>query len=327
MKRRDFYSTCAQAVLASALASASTLATAQPAFPSKPIRLVVPTNAGGSIDTIARILGEELTKSLHQPVIVENKTGAGGMIAAASVAQSPPDGYMLLVTHTGVLQADLLRKNSPYRLSDLAPVAEVSNTPVAFGVGTSVPAKDLKSFISLAKAQSERLSYGSYGKGTSAHIWAEQFSQRAGIKLIHVPYGGEMPALQDVLANRITSGWGAVGTYKQYADAQKIRILAVANPTRSILLPDVPTFIEAGFPEMNASGWCGVFAPAGTPTTVIAQLSQAIVKAARRPEIAQRILATGQEPTGADQDTFGKRVAEDRKTWAKAISELNITLD
>lgn len=327
MKRRDFHLGCRRIVLACVLASASAAAAAQPDFPKKPIRLVVPTNAGGSIDTIARILGEELTKALQQPVIVENKTGAGGMIAAATVAQAPPDGYMLLITHTGVLQGDLLRKNPPYRLSDLAPVAEVSNTPVAFGVGSHVPAKDLDSFIALAKAEPGKLSYGSYGKGTSAHIWAEQFSQRAGIKLIHVPYGGEMPALQDVLADRVTSGWGAVGTYKQYADAQKIRILAVANPVRSVLLPDVPTFIEAGFPEMNASGWCGVFAPAGTPSAVIAQLSQAIVKTARRPDVARRILATGQEPTGADQETFGKRVAQDRKTWSKAISELNITLD
>lgn len=327
MKRRVFFSGCRGFALAAAMAAACTLAAAQPAFPSRPIKLIVPTNPGGSIDTIARVLSEELTKELKQPVIVENKTGAGGMIAATAVSQSAPDGHTLLVTHTGVLQADLLRKNSSYRLGDLAPVAEVSNTPVAFGVGANVPVTDLKSFIALAKAEPGKLSYGSYGKGTSAHIWAEQFSQHAGIKLVHVPYGGEIPAMQDVLAGHITSGWGAVGTYKQQADTHKIRILAVANPVRSVLLPDVPTFIEAGFPEMNASGWCGVFAPAGTPKAVVAQLSQLIVKTVQRRDVAARILATGQEPTGADEAAFGQRVVRDRKTWAKAIADFNITLD
>lgn len=327
MKRRVILLSCKVLALAAVMATAGTLATAQTAFPNRPIKLIVPTNPGGSIDTIARLLSEELTRELKQPVIVENKTGAGGMIAATSVSQSAPDGHTMLITHTGVLQADLLRKNSSYRLSDLAPVAEVSNTPVAFGVGANVPATDLKSFVALAKAEPGKLSYGSYGKGTSAHIWAEQFSQHAGIKLVHVPYGGEMPAMQDVLAGHITSGWGAVGTYKQQADTHKIRILAVANPVRSVLLPDVPTFIEAGFPEMNASGFCGIFAPAGTPKAVVAQLSQLIVKAVQRQDIAARILATGQEPTGADEVAFGQRVARDRKTWAKTITDFNITLD
>lgn len=325
--RVQFFSTCRSFLLAAAVASAGTLAAAQTAFPSRPIKLIVPTNPGGSIDTVARILGEELSKELKQPVIVENKTGASGMIAASAVSHSAHDGYTLLVTHTGVLQADLLRKNSSYRLSDLAPVAEVSNTPVAFGVNSSVPATDLKSFIALAKAQPGKLSYGSYGKGTSAHIWAEQFSQQADIQLVHVPYAGEVPALQDVLSGNLTSGWGAVGTYKQYADANKIRILAIANPVRSVLMPNVPTFIEAGFPEMNASGWCGVFAPAGTPKAIVAQLSQLIVKIVQRPEISARILPTGQEPTGTDDDAFGKRVNRDRQGWAKAISAFNITLD
>lgn len=327
MKRRVFFSSCKGLALAAVMATAGTLASAQPAFPNRPIKLIVPTNPGGSIDTIARVLSEELTRELKQPVIVENKTGAGGMIAATAVSQSAPDGHTLLITHTGVLQADLLRKSSSYRLSDLAPVAEVSNTPVVFGVGANVPVTDLKSFVALAKAEPGKLSYGSYGKGTSAHIWAEQFSQHAGIKLVHVPYGGEMPAMQDVLAGHITSGWGAVGTYKQQADTRKIRILAVANPIRSVLLPDVPTFIEAGFPEMNASGFCGIFAPAGTPKAVVAQLSQLIVKAVQRQDIAARILATGQEPTGGDEAAFGQRVARDRKTWAKAITDFNITVD
>uniref|UniRef100_UPI0039F0320A tripartite tricarboxylate transporter substrate binding protein n=1 Tax=Bordetella sputigena TaxID=1416810 RepID=UPI0039F0320A len=287
----------------------------------------MPTNPGGSIDTVARIVGAELSNQFRQPVIIENRTGASGMIAASAVAQSTPDGYTLLVTHTGVLQADLLHKNSSYRLSDLAPVAEIANTPVVFGVGMQVPVTNLESFVALAKKQPDQLSYGSYGKGTSAHIWAEQFSQRAGIKLIHVPYGGEIPALQDLLAGRITSAWGAVGTYRQYADAHKIRILAVANPVRSKVLPDIPTFIEAGYPEMNASGWCGVFAPAGTPKAIIGKLSQAILNVVHREDIAQRILVTGQEPTGSDAEVFAQRVAQDRQTWAKAISDLHITLD
>ena len=327
MKRRILSTSSIALIIAAVLTSAGSWAAAQPSYPVKPIRLIVPTSAGGSIDTVARVIGEQLTSEFGQPVIVENKTGAGGMIAASAVSHAPPDGYTLLVTHTGVLQADLLRKNPSYRLSDLDPVPEGPNTPVVFAVGGNEPVEDLKGFISLAKAEPDKLSYGSYGKGTSAHIWAEQFSQRAGIRLMHVPYSGEMPALQDLLAGRITSGWGSVGTYKQYADARKIRILALANPVRSVLLPEVPTFIEAGFPEMNASGWSGVFAPVGTPKAVLDKLSRAIVSAAQNPDIAPRILATGQEPTGAGQEAFGKRVAHDRQTWAKAISDFKITLD
>ncbi|CAM3597685.1 ABC transporter substrate-binding protein [Bordetella sputigena] len=327
MNRRVFFSVCGNACIAAGLASRAAAAPSAAGFPEKPIRLIVPTNPGGSIDTVARIVGAELSNQFRQPVIIENRTGASGMIAASAVAQSTPDGYTLLVTHTGVLQADLLHKNSSYRLSDLAPVAEIANTPVVFGVGMQVPVTNLESFVALAKKQPDQLSYGSYGKGTSAHIWAEQFSQRAGIKLIHVPYGGEIPALQDLLAGRITSAWGAVGTYRQYADAHKIRILAVANPVRSKVLPDIPTFIEAGYPEMNASGWCGVFAPAGTPKAIIGKLSQAILNVVHREDIAQRILVTGQEPTGSDAEVFAQRVAQDRQTWAKAISDLHITLD
>lgn len=326
MKRHVCILNCKTFVLAAIMAMTSMLASAQPTF-SKPIRLIVPTNPGGSIDTIARILSEELSKELKQPVIVENKTGASGMIAATTTAHAPPDGYTLLVTHTGVLQADLLRKNSTYRLRDLAPVAEVSNTPVVFGVNSNTPIMDIKSFIALAKDNPGKLSYGSYGQGTSAHIWAEQFSQHAGIKLMHVPYSGEAPAMQDVLAGHITSGWGAVGTYKQQADTGKIRLLAVANPVRSVLLPDVPTFIEAGFPEMNASGWCGIFAPAGTPKPVIAYLSELIVKTVKRPDVSERILATGQEPTGVMQEPFAERITKDRQTWSKAISDFNITVE
>ncbi|OZI59568.1 Bug family tripartite tricarboxylate transporter substrate binding protein [Bordetella genomosp. 11] len=327
MNNHVFLSVCRILCISACVGVQANVAAAPSGFPEKPIRIIVPTNAGGSIDTIARILSAELSNQLKQPVIVENRTGASGMIAASTVAQAPADGYTLLMTHTGVLQADLLHKNASYRLSDLAPVAEVANTPVAFGVGIQVPVTDLQSFVALAKKEPEQLSYGSYGKGSSAHIWAAQFSQHAGIQLIHVPYGGEIPALQDMLAGRTTSAWGAVGTYKQYADAHKIRILAVANPVRAILLPDVPTFIEAGYPEMNASGWCGIFAPAATPKAVIDTISKAVLTAVHRKDVADRMIVTGQEPTGTDQETFGKRVARDRETWAKAISDLHITLD
>lgn len=327
MKRRVFFSGCKNLVLAAAMASAGTLAVAQSAFPSRAIKLIVPTNPGGSIDSIARILGEELTKELKQPIVVENRTGAGGAIAATAVAQSAPDGYTLLITHTGVLQGDLLRQNSSYRLADLAPVAEISNSPVAFGVGVNVPATDLKSFVALAKAQPGKLSFGSYGKGTSSHVWAEQFSQAAGITMVHVPYAGEIPALQDVLAGHVASGWGAIGTYKQQVEANKIRILAIANPVRSVLMPDVPTFIEEGFTEMNASGFTGIFAPVGTPRDIVERLSEVIVKVVKRQDVGARILMTGQEPTGVTREGFSKRVANDRQTWAKAITDFKITID
>jgi tripartite-type tricarboxylate transporter receptor subunit TctC len=326
MKRCNFTSG-KNLLLAIAMCATSALAAAQGAYPNKPIKLLVVVNPGGSIDTVARILGDEITKELKQPVIVENKMGAGGAIAATAVAKSPADGYTLLITHTGVMQADILQKNSGYRLSDLTPVAEVANIPVVFGVSSSVPVNNLTEFITLAKAQPGKYTFGSYGNGTSAHIWGEQFQQGAGIKLTHVPYKGEMPALQDVLAGHITSGFGSAGTYKQQEDVKKVRILAVANPTRSVILPNVPTFIESGFPAMSASGWCAIFAPAGTPKPIIEQLSQLIVKIAKRPDVAARILVTGQEPTGVGHDDFSKRVARDRETWAKAITDFKITIE
>lgn len=327
MRRHSILKLGSAAVAGMTLMLASGFSMSQSEFPSSTITLIVPTNPGGSIDSVARIVGERIENTLKQSVVVENRVGAGGMIAASTVSRAAPDGHTLLVTHTGVLQADLLRKNPTYRLEDLVPVAEVSNTPVAFGIGVDVPATDLESFIELARQKPESLSYGSYGIGSSAHIWAEQFTQAARIKLMHVPYGGEMPALQDVLSGNITGGWGAVGTYKQQADANKIRILAIANPEPSILMPDIPTFIDAGFPEMNASGWTGIFAPKGTPDSVVRKISETIVDVVNDPDTSSRILKTGQEPTGRSHVDFSARVLSDRQTWADAISEFNITLE
>lgn len=301
-------------------------ARAQETWPAKPIRIIVPLAPGGSLDVAARILGEELSKEFKQPVIVENKTGASGMIGANTVAKAPPDGYTLFITISSIVQNDVLHKNAPYRLSDLTPVAELMYNPIAFSIAANHPAKTLAEFVSAAKEASGQYAYGSFGNGTSGHILGEQLMRETGLKWSHVPYKGEMPAVNDLIGGHVTAAFGTVGTHKKMQDAKKTRLLAVSG-NKSKLAPEVPTFADAGFPSMNTGGWTGMFVPAKTPKPIVDKLSGFLVKTVQRPEIASRLLQTGLEPTGRPHEEFSKIVARDREVWAKLINDNQIRPD
>lgn len=297
---------------------------AQEAWPAKPIKIIVPLAPGGSLDVAARVLGEEMTREFKQPVIVENRTGASGMIGANVVAKAAPDGYTMFITISSIVQNDVLHKDAPYRLGDLVPVAEVMYNPVAFSISNALPARNTAELVTLLKANSGKYAFGSFGTGTSGHIIGEQFARDAGFKWNHLAYKGEMPAINDLLGGHIAAAFGTVGTHKQLHDAGKLRLVAISGKARSKIAPDIPTFAEAGYPGISMGGWTGFFLPAATPKPIVDKLSAFLVKTVQKPDVYARLLKTGLEPTGRAQDEFARIVTQDRELWARLINENQI---
>lgn len=320
----------ARFVLSACLMAGAATAIAQQAtkpFPSGPIRFVIPTPPGGGNDIVARLIGEKLSAAWGQPVVVESKPGASGMIAAAVVAKAPPDGHTLLLTHAALATSVALRSNPQVRLSELTAVSQVVVTPIAFTVSSNTGAKNLGEFVAAAKANPKKYSFGSYGAGTSAHLLGEMLNRRAGIDLLHVPYKGEAPAISDLLGGQVTSVFGSAGTVAPHAKADKVRIVAFASPQRVASFPDVPTFAEAGYADLNLPGWIGVLAPVDTPKPTVAKLAQEIARIVRLPEVAQKFVEVGYEPTGTSDQVFAELLGQEVKKWAAVGKELNISLD
>ncbi|KRB83482.1 Bug family tripartite tricarboxylate transporter substrate binding protein [Noviherbaspirillum sp. Root189] len=323
---KSFALTFSKAVIGLSISLVGHTSFAEENWPSKMIKIIVPLAPGGSLDAAARILGEELSKEFKQPVIVENKTGASGMIGANTVAKAPADGYTVFMTISSIVQNDILHKDAPYRLTDLTPVAETMYNPIAFSIAINHPAKTLGEFVASAKQSPGKYAFGSFGGGTTGHILGEQLARETGIVWNHIPYRGETPAVNDLLGGHIIAAFGTVGTHKQLHDTNKLRLIAVSG-NKSKIAPDVPTFAEAGFPNLNTGGWTGVFVPAKTPKPIVDKLSQFFVKTVQRPEIASRLLKTGLEPTGRPHEEFSKIVARDRDVWAKLINDNQIKVD
>jgi tripartite-type tricarboxylate transporter receptor subunit TctC len=313
--RRDILALSAAGIAGSALA--------QGGYPSKPIRILVPNPAGGGSDITARLLAEKLGKSLGQPVIVENKAGGNSAVAAGVLVASEADGYTLLYGLSGVVQNPWLVKNLPYKLEQLAPVSLFARIPVAFAVSPSLNVNNLHEFIALAKAKPHTLSYASYGIGSSAHAFGEMLNRSAGISLLHVPYKGEQPALTDLMAGVVSSAFAGPGAALQYEKANKLKIIALAGATRSPLLPNVPTFIEAGIPEIEEAGWSGIFASAGTPRPIIERLGVEIAKAIRQPDLNAKI-AEFFEPVGSTPQEFAVVVRRDYERWGRIFKTIGL---
>jgi tripartite-type tricarboxylate transporter receptor subunit TctC len=309
--------------------AAATLACAQEGakFPSGPIRFVIPTPPGGGNDIVARLIGDKLSAAWGQPVIVESKPGASGLIAAAAVAKAPADGYTLLLTHAALTTSVALRPNPPVRMNELTAVSQIVVTPIAFTVSANTGAKNLSEFVAAAKANPKKFSFGSYGTGTSAHLLGEMLNRRAGIDLLHVPYKGEAPAISDLLGGQVTAVFGSAGTVAPHAKAGKVRIVAFASPRRVASFPDVPTFTEAGYAELNLPGWIGVLAPAATPKPIVTRLAREIARITHLPDVAPKLIEVGYEPTGTDEQAFSDLLGQEVKKWAAVGKELNISLD
>jgi tripartite-type tricarboxylate transporter receptor subunit TctC len=313
------------ALVAVALAFAPT-AQAQ-TYPDRPIRLIAPFPAGGLADVLARAVGDEMSKTLGQPVIVENRAGAGGNTGADAVAKSTPDGYTLLMSSAGILTANpFLYAKMPFDAETaFIPVSNVAEMSMLVVVNPKVSAQTLKEFVALAKAQPGKINFGSPGIGTTGHLGLAMLMHAAGIQITHVPYRGAAPAVQDLIAGQIDGVVDNPPIVLPHINAGKLRPLAVAAKQRMPLLPDVPTAAEEGVVGYEASSWFGIAAPAGTPPAVIARLHKEIAAAIRTPAMQERFAKSGARLVGNNPEQFAAQIKSERVRWGEIIKAANIT--
>jgi tripartite-type tricarboxylate transporter receptor subunit TctC len=296
-------------------------------FPSKPVRFVIPTAAGGNLDVLARLVAEKVGAAWGQPVIVESRAGANSIVATSYVAKSAPDGYTALFTLSGFVQNLVLQANPPYKAADLMPVSLVAWFPIALAANADLPARNLGGVVALARRKPGTLSFGSYGAGSAGHIIGEGLNRAAGMQIKHVAYKGEAAAFPDLASGQIELAYGSVGFYARQAGTGRVRILAVANPQRLKTFPDVPTLAEAGYPDVNLPGWGGVFLPAGTPQAIVDRFEREVRRVTLLPDVQARILELGFEPVGSSAAEFSTTIAEDLQKWGAVVRANNIKLE
>jgi tripartite-type tricarboxylate transporter receptor subunit TctC len=315
-------------ILAVLLAAFATAAYAQP-YPSKPIHFIVPYPAGGPLDTVARLLGQKVSESVHQPVVVENKPGAGGNIGADYVAKAAPDGYTILMgaVATHAINPTLYR-NIPYDpVKDFAPVTEVAWTPNVLVVNPSLPVSNVKEFIAYAKAHPGELNFGSGSTGSAGHLAGELFKTMAGVQMVHVPYKGAGPAMQDLIGGQIQLMFDNLASSLGQVRAGKVRALAVTTAKRSTLAPELPTIAESGLPGFDISTWFGIFAPGGTPQPVVQRLHDAFVAALHAPDVQATMKKMGAEPVGNTPEEFAAYIRSEARKYAKVIEASGAKVD
>ena len=318
--------------LAAALLAINTgLAPPAPAqdYPHQTVKIVVPFVAGGGVDVVARIIAPKLSEELGQSVIVENRGGAGGVLGAAAVAQSPPDGYTLLVGtgSTHGTNSNVYARLSYDPVRDFVPVILLSSSPLLLIVPPSLPARSVKELIALGRSRPGELSFGSYGTGSINHLGAELFNSMAGIQANHVPYRGSAPAMTDLIAGRLNYMFDGVSTSLGYLQAGTIRMLGVAGPTRSPVLPDQPTISEAGLPGYDTMVWFGLFAPAGTAQPVVAYLNAKVNTVLSSQSVRDSLQKLGVEAVGGSPDILANKVQSELQKWATIVREKNIRLE
>ncbi len=298
------------------------------AWPSKPVRIVVPFAAGGATDVVARLLSLKLTEAWGQTVVVENRLGAGGNIGADSVAKAPPDGYTLLLTSGAIVTASQhMYKSLPFDpAKDLVAITNVATGPQLIAVATAVPVKDLRELIAYAKANPKSINYGSAGIGTQTHLTAENFAYAAGIELTHVPYKGESAALTDLMGGQIQLATPNFAAAVALAREGKIRALAVTSKERNPQLPDVPPAAEV-LADFESAGWFGLMAPAGTPREVIEKVARDSAKITLTDEFRARLAQLGMEPVANTPAEFTSAIRVQSARWEKVIRERGIKAD
>jgi tripartite-type tricarboxylate transporter receptor subunit TctC len=291
-------------------------------YPTRPVRMVVPFSPGGSTDTLARIVGQKLTERSGQPVIIENRAGAGGHIGAEQVARSVPDGYTLLLGGVPHAISASLYSKLPYDMAkDLTAIAEVASFPSAIVLHPSLPANSVNELIALARARPGRLSFGSAGIGSPNHLSLELFQAMAGVSMVHVPYKGSGQLVGDLLAGQVQLASMGLPVAVPHVQSGKLRAIAVTGAARSPLLPEVPTVSEAGLPGFEVTSWYGVFGPAGLPADIVAKLNSEIGSAVTAPEVKERLAALGAEPSVKASDQFGRYVRQEIAKWAKVVKD------
>lgn len=299
------------------------------AYPSKPIRLVVPFTPGGSTDILGRTIGLQLTQAWNQPVVIDNVPGAGGSIGADKVAKAPADGYTLLMGHIGTLAVTpSLYAKLPYDpLKAFAAVAWVARVPNVLVVHPSVPAKTVQELVAYAKANPNKINYGSGGNGSAAHIATEYFKLQTGTQMQHVPYKGTAPAVTDLVAGQIQLMFTGVPAVMNQVKAGQLRAIAVSSPQRVKAVPELPTVAEGGYPGFEADQWYGVVAPAHTPKDVITKLNQQINQMLSSSEIGGRLASEGAEPTPNPPEVFAKLIASEIARWRTVIQQGKVKVE
>jgi tripartite-type tricarboxylate transporter receptor subunit TctC len=306
--------------------SFETRAEERKSFPTALIRIILANSAGGAMDAMARAVADKISASMRQPVIVDARAGANGLIAANVVSQAAPNGYTLLFTNSSIMQNSFLRPDQ-MKMESLAPVALVAIAPNALAIGKSIPAETLAQFIALAKSNPDKFSYGSLGIGSTGQMLGEMLNKLTGAHIQHIPYKGEPPMLQDLLGGQISAAYGSAGTLGRQAAAGKCKLLAVGNTQRLKEFSDVPTFSESGFPSMNfASGWFAVFAPRNTPAEVVSKLSMEISGASLAPDIVTISSQLGFESKGMPASDFAEFLQRERDKWGEIIKATDIKI-
>ena len=300
-----------------------------PAYPSKPVRLVIAFPAGGPADFFGRVISQKLSESLGQQVIVENRSGAAGILATEFVAKAPPDGYTVYLASSGVLALHVsLYEKLPYDIvRDFAPVTLAVTVPELLVVHPSLPTTTAKEFAALAKARPNQLTYASTGAGSMPHLAFESFKIAAGVNILHVPYKGAAPAVTDLLGGHVQASILDVPVLLPHVKSGKFRALAIATAKRAPTLPDVPTMAEAGYPAVNADNWYGVVVAAATPKDVLAKLHGAFVAALQAPETKQRLASQGAEAVSSTPQEFATYMRNETEKWSKVTKAAGIKLD
>lgn len=321
-------SALAAAVALAALSSASALCSAQ-SYPSRPVRLVITYPPGGTTDFVGRPVAQKLSDLLGHTVVVDNRGGAGGVIGTMIVAQAPPDGYTLLLgTSSGMLINPLLQAKLPYdAFRDFEPVSRTNINPQALVANAALPANNVKELIAHARANPGKLNVASSGVGTPNHLGAEMLKHMAKIDIVHIAYKGGGPAMTDLIAGQVQLQFSSIPTVLAHVKAGRIKMLAIGSGKRSPALPDVPTIAEAGVPGYEYTTWYGIFAPKRTPAAIITRLNEAVTKAVLSPEVAQRLMPNGAEPSPSSPQELTRYMKEESARWAKTIKAADIRLE
>jgi tripartite-type tricarboxylate transporter receptor subunit TctC len=313
--------------LAAALAPVPSIA-ADDAFPSRVVRIVVPFPAGGTADILPRIVAERLSERWRQPVVVENRAGAGGNIGAEVVAASPADGYVLLASPPGPLAInESLYKKLLYRASAFEPVTVLGAVPNVLAVSPAFPPKTAQEFLAYVKANPGKVTYASQGNGSTSHLSAVLMQKLTGTEIAHVPYRGSAPALQDIMGNHVNIFFDNLGSSLNLHTAGSLRILAVGSTARVPSLPDVPTLDEAGVPGFRSTTWFAVVAPPGTPQAIVATINKAATDALRLPDVQAQFAKIGVQPIGGSPEETAKFIADERGRWGDVVRTSNIRVD
>jgi tripartite-type tricarboxylate transporter receptor subunit TctC len=325
---RAAYAAAAMAVAAGSLIAAMQSPALSQTSDTRPVTLVVPIAAGGGVDTIARVFAKELSERLKQPWLVENRPGAGGLVGLDSVAKATADGHTFATFETSSVLQQWLHSKVPFDVvKDFAPVAQMATTPLVLFAGPSSPVGDLKSMIAYAKANPGKLSAATPGMGTPHSLALLMLNAAAGIDIVHVPYKGTGPALNDLLGGQIPLMWATPNVVMQYVQSGKVKALAVGSPQRVSLLPNVPTVAESGVPGFDVSVWFGIAGPANTPPAAIARISRQIAAIDQMPDLRTRMAPLGYELSYLDSAAFAKKIAEDHARYGKVIRDAGIKPD